>query len=253
MNFVHFNTSTIFDATRSCHGTRSRWLIAVTATRFWMCEGKVIGATRSCLGYIPTGRGQWWEPCQGCHRRVSSEPGERCRLLRLTRSLWPLAAAVSLWMHPAAVLTKFLMGDEKKKRARNTTTCTDTYIYITTTTHNTIPTQHNITHNTTRRQRQRRKTKRRSPPQACFTILRVLTCVSTFIPSIHSCIHTYIYIYILRTWIHIYTHLHVHVQIYIYIYICYHESSRTQQHSKWNCVRANRPQRRHMYSHITCD
>ena len=35
--------------------------------------------------------------------------------------------------------------------------------------------------------------------------------------------------------------------IYIYVYICHHES-RTPQHSKWNCVGANRPQQRHMYS-----
>ena len=56
LNFVHFNTRTMIDATRSCHGTRSLWHIAVTATRFWMCEGKVIGATRSCLGYVPAAR-----------------------------------------------------------------------------------------------------------------------------------------------------------------------------------------------------
>ena len=35
--------------------------------------------------------------------------------------------------------------------------------------------------------------------------------------------------------------------------ICYHESSRTQQHSEWTCVGAKRPQHMHMYSLIACD
>ena len=34
--------------------------------------------------------------------------------------------------------------------------------------------------------------------------------------------------------------------------ICYHESSRTPQHSKWNCVGANRPQHKHIFSHMVC-
>ena len=33
------------------------------------------------------------------------------------------------------------------------------------------------------------------------------------------------------------------------VFICYHESSRTPQHSEWNCVGANRPQHMHMYGH----
>ena len=36
------------------------------------------------------------------------------------------------------------------------------------------------------------------------------------------------------------------------IHTCYRESSRTQQHSKWNGVGANRPQHMHMYSLIAC-
>ena len=36
------------------------------------------------------------------------------------------------------------------------------------------------------------------------------------------------------------------------LYICYYESSRTPQHSKWNCVGTNRPQHVHMYGHIVC-
>ena len=41
---------------------------------------------------------------------------------------------------------------------------------------------------------------------------------------------------------------------YLYIkYMCYHESSRTPQHSRWNCVCANRPQHMHMEGHILCD
>ena len=66
-------------------------------------------------------------------------------------------------------------------------------------THNT--TQHHTQHTETdterereRRQRKRRERqrKRRSPSQACFTIFRVLTCVSTLIPTYtHTQIHTY--------------------------------------------------------------
>ena len=36
----------------------------------------------------------------------------------------------------------------------------------------------------------------------------------------------------------------------IHIKTCHHESSRTQQHSDWNCVVTNRPQHKHMYGHI---
>ena len=35
-------------------------------------------------------------------------------------------------------------------------------------------------------------------------------------------------------------------------YVCYHEPPRTQQHSKWNCVGANRPQHMLMYSLVAC-
>ena len=40
---------------------------------------------------------------------------------------------------------------------------------------------------------------------------------------------------------------------YTNICTCHHESSRTEQHWKWNCVGTNRPQHMHMYSHIVCD
>ena len=36
------------------------------------------------------------------------------------------------------------------------------------------------------------------------------------------------------------------------VYICRHES-KTPQHSKWNCLGANRSQHRNMYGHIVCD
>ena len=36
-------------------------------------------------------------------------------------------------------------------------------------------------------------------------------------------------------------------------YMYYRESSRTPQHSKWNCVGTKRPQHKHMYGHIVCD
>ena len=34
-----------------------------------------------------------------------------------------------------------------------------------------------------------------------------------------------------------------------YIYFFYHQSSRTPQHSEWNCVGTDRPQHMHMYGH----
>ena len=40
---------------------------------------------------------------------------------------------------------------------------------------------------------------------------------------------------------------------HLYIYIYKHDSSRTPQYSKWNCVGTNRPQHMHMYDHIVCD
>ena len=46
------------------------------------------------------------------------------------------------------------------------------------------------------------------------------------------------------------------INIYIYMIFllkCYHESSRTPQHSEWNCVGANRPQHMHMCSLAACD
>ena len=64
-------------------------------------------------------------------------------------------------------------------------------------------------------------------------------------PSITNDLHD------LPQWFHVFaTSL---VNIYIYIYTCHRESSRTPQHSKWNCVGTNRPQHRHMYGHIVCD
>ena len=33
----------------------------------------------------------------------------------------------------------------------------------------------------------------------------------------------------------------------------HHDSSRTPQHSKWNCVGTNKPRHIHMYGHIVCD
>ena len=42
------------------------------------------------------------------------------------------------------------------------------------------------------------------------------------------------------------------LKIYIYIYIFYRESSKTPQHSKWNCVGAKRPQHMHMHSLVAC-
>ena len=38
-----------------------------------------------------------------------------------------------------------------------------------------------------------------------------------------------------------------------YIFSCYPESSKTPQHSKWNCVGTNRQQHKYMYGHIVCD
>ena len=57
-------------------------------------------------------------------------------------------------------------------------------------------------------------------------------------------------------------HMHIHIQIHIRIRshisisinICIflYMSSKTPQHSKWNCVGANRPQHRHMDGHMVC-
>ena len=68
-------------------------------------------------------------------------------------------------------------------------------------------------------------------------------------PSITNDLHD------LPQWLHDFLlHLQcIFVKIYIYIYMCYHESSRTPQHSKLNCVGANRPQHMHMEGHIVCD
>ena len=52
---------------------------------------------------------------------------------------------------------------------------------------------------------------------------------------------------------HIHKHIHIHIHILNkYLYMCHHESSRTPQHSKWNCVGTNRPQHKHMYGHMVC-
>ena len=46
----------------------------------------------------------------------------------------------------------------------------------------------------------------------------------------------------------------IHLARKIFVYLkCYHDSSRTPQHSGWNCVGANRPQHMHMYGLIVCD
>ena len=56
------------------------------------------------------------------------------------------------------------------------------------------------------------------------------------------------------------TNIHAHICTFsvkkhmsIYLYTCHHESSKTQQHSKWKSVGKNRPQHMHMYSVIVCD
>ena len=58
-------------------------------------------------------------------------------------------------------------------------------------------------------------------------------------------------VYDLPQWFHVFLLHLLHIYIYIYIFLKkkYHESSRTPQHSEWNCVGTNRPQHRHMYGH----
>ena len=130
----------------------------------------------------------------------------------------------------------------------------------TTTTTTTTTTQSHTTHGNRHREREREREdrergegeKRRSPSQACFTIFQVLTCV-----YIHTDVPTDIYT---DTHMHTYTHRYTYKHRYTYtctfsctFYICYHESSKTRQHSKWNCVGAHRPQHLHMYSLIACN
>ena len=77
---------------------------------------------------------------------------------------------------------------------------------------------------------------RRCPSQTLFTITHIYR-------------HTYTHRYI----IHTDAHIHTYPCTFVNINTCSHESSRTPQHSKWNCVGANRPQHMQMYSHIACD
>ena len=55
-------------------------------------------------------------------------------------------------------------------------------------------------------------------------------------------------------------HIHIRIRsrisiefLHIYLRVIMNQSSRTPQHSKWNCVGTNRPQHMHIYSHIVCD
>ena len=56
----------------------------------------------------------------------------------------------------------------------------------------------------------------------------------------------------------IHRHIHIHIRSHIsqkmhtYTYMCHHESSRTPQHSNWNCESTNRPQHMHMEGHMVC-
>ena len=43
----------------------------------------------------------------------------------------------------------------------------------------------------------------------------------------------------------IYIYIYIYTS-YIYLYVCYHQSSRKPQHSKWNCVGTNRQRHIHM-------
>ena len=57
--------------------------------------------------------------------------------------------------------------------------------------------------------------------------------------------------------IHIHLRLRSHIsilKIFVYTYICVimNQSSKTPQHSTWNCVGANRPQHMHIYGHMVC-
>ena len=62
--------------------------------------------------------------------------------------------------------------------------------------------------------------------------------------SVSVCAHVF---FDLPQWFHIFLlHLlHIYTS-YIYMYLCYHETTRTPQHSKWNCVGTNRPRHIHM-------
>ena len=72
--------------------------------------------------------------------------------------------------------------------------------------------------------------------------------VTNDLHDLPQCFHVFCYILINILFMFFVTSL-----TYVYIYICYRESSKTPQHSKWNCVGANRPQHRHMYGHMVCD
>ena len=83
-----------------------------------------------------------------------------------------------------------------------------------------------------------------------------------FSPSFSSSSTNMVYVFV-------YVSLYVYVYAYVYVYVtfhnglfsassyiqylCNHESSRTPQHSEWNCVGTDRPQHMHMYGHMVCD
>ena len=96
-------------------------------------------------------------------------------------------------------------------------------------------------------------------------------CVYVYV-YVTVCVCVYVYVCMcmcMCMWMKVYVYAHMYVfktfhngwmlcatsltYIYIYIYLSYHESSRTPQHSKWNCVGTNRPQHKHTYGHIVCD
>ena len=101
-----------FDATRSCLGKRSRWQIAVAATRWRDCimSRDVFPLEDHCRRHLEHNlsiiwgrmctrvrlkRTRWNWALQG-HWRDSSEIRERCGLLSLSRSRLPLAAAIQI-------------------------------------------------------------------------------------------------------------------------------------------------------------
>ena len=65
-------------------------------------------------------------------------------------------------------------------------------------------------------------------------------------PSITNDLHD------LPQWFHVFSTFLMNFYIQ-FLFLSCHELSRTPQHSKWNCVGANKPQHMHMDSHMVCD
>ena len=119
--------------------------------------------------------------------------------------------------------------------------------------HNHNHEHHNNTH--IDRQRDRERERQRDSERRQNPSLRMICTSDTF----HD-VRFRKRVFDLPQWFHVFFFLQTfsykfsYIYIYIYnnMYTCHQESSRTPQHSNWNCVGANRHQHMHMDSHMVC-